>query len=144
MTKFTCDWKLPLPDEVEDEYIWHPVVRIGRQIPWGYEQDPNDEDILLPIPDELELMEQAKKFLKQYSYRQVAAWLSEQSGKPISHVGLYNRVKLEYKRKTEAANQRYFAERYKKALEKAEKLEKQRIGAKTPRDEADSSSSTTD
>lgn len=143
MTKFTCDWKLPLPDEVEDEYIWHPVVRIGRQIPWGYEQDPNDEDILLPIPDELELMEQAKKFLKQYSYRQVAAWLSEQSGKPISHVGLYNRVKLEYKRKTEAANQRYFAERYKKALEKAEKLEKQRIGAKTPRDEADSSSSTT-
>jgi len=144
MTKFTCNWKLPLPDEVEDEYIWHPVVRIGRQIPWGYEQDPNDEDILLPIPDELELMEQAKKFLKQYSYRQVAAWLSEQSGKPISHVGLYNRVKLEYKRKTEAANQRYFAERYKKALEKAEKLEKQRIGAKTPRDEADSSSSTTD
>lgn len=144
MTKFTCDWKLPLPDEVEDEYIWHPVVRIGRQIPWGYKQDPEDEDILLPIPDELELMEQAKKFLKQYSYRQVAAWLSEQSGKPISHVGLYNRVKLEYKRKTEAANQRYFAERYKKALEKAEKLEKQRIGAKTPRDEADSSSSTTD
>lgn len=144
MTKFTCDWKLPLPDEVEDEYIWHPVVRIGRQIPWGYEQDPDDEDILLPIPDELELMEQAKKFLKQYSYRQVAAWLSEQSGKPISHVGLYNRVKLEYKRKTEAANQRYFAERYKKALEKAEKLENQRIGAKTRRDEADSSSSTTD
>lgn len=144
MTKFTCDWKLPLPDEVEDEYIWHPVVRIGRQIPWGYEQDPEDEDILLPIPDELELMEQAKKFLKQYSYRQVAAWLSEQSGKPISHVGLYNRVKLEYKRKTEAANQRYFAERYKKALEKAEKLEKQRIGAKTRRDEANSSSTTTD
>ena len=144
MTKFTCDWKLPLPDEVEDEYIWHPVVRIGRQIPWGYEQDPNDEDILLPIPDELELMEQAKKFLKQYSYRQVAAWLSEQSGKPISHVGLYNRVKLEYKRKTEAANQRYFAERYKKALEKAEKLENQRIGAKTRRDTEDSSSSTTD
>jgi len=144
MTKFTCDWKLPLPDEVEDEYIWHPVVRIGRQIPWGYEQDPNDEDILLPIPDELELMEQAKKFLKQYSYRQVAAWLSEQSGKPISHVGLYNRVKLEYKRKTEAANQRYFAERYKKALEKAKKLENQRIGAKTRRDAEDSSSSATD
>ena len=144
MTKFTCDWKLPLPDEVEDEYIWHPVVRIGRQIPWGYEQDPNDEDILLPIPDELELMEQAKKFLKQYSYRQVAAWLSKQSGKPISHVGLYNRVKLEYKRKTEAANQRYFAERYKKALEKAEKLENQRIGAKTRRDAENSSSSATD
>lgn len=141
MSKLKCEWKLPLPDEDGDEYIWHPVVRVGRQVPWGYEQDPDDPDILLPIPEELELMEQAKKFLKQYSYRQVAAWLSEQSGKPISHVGLYKRVKLEYKRKTEAPNQRYLAERYKEALKKAEKLEKQRIGAKTRRNEADSSCS---
>ena len=74
MSKLKCEWKLPLPDEDGDDYIWHPVVRVGRQVPWGYEQDTNDPDILLPIPEELELMEQAKKFLKQYSYRQVAAW----------------------------------------------------------------------
>lgn len=133
MSKFDDGWKLPLPEEDGDEYIWRPVVRVGKHVPWGYKQDPNDPDILLPIPEDLELMEQAKKFLKQYSYRQVAAWLSEQSGKPISHVGFYKRVKLEHKRKTEASNQRYLAKRYKEALEKAEKLENQRLGAKARR-----------
>lgn len=101
-------------------------------MPFGYEEDPNDPDVLLPIPEELELLEQAKKHLKKYSYRAVAAWLSEQSGRPISHVGLYKRIKLEYKRKTEAANQRYFAEKYKTALEKAERLEA-KIGGNSTR-----------
>lgn len=132
------EWKLPLPDIEDDEYIWYPVVRVGRTVPWGYKEDPEDQDILLPIPEELELLEQAKKFLKRYSYRDVAAWLSEQSGKPISHAGLYKRVKLEYKRKTEASQQRYLAQRYKEALEKAEKLEKQRIGAKARKNSRDS------
>jgi len=130
MSKIKEGWKLPLPEENEEEYVWVPVVRVGRMVPWGYKQDPNDPDILLPIPEELELMEQAKKFLKQYSYRDVANWLSEQSGRSISHVGLYKRVKLEYRRKTEAANQRYLAKRYKEALEKAEKIEKQCLGAR--------------
>ena len=134
MSKIKEGWKLPLPEENEEEYVWVPVVRVGRMVPWGYKQDPNDPDILLPIPEELELMEQAKKFLKQYSYRDVANWLSEQSGRSISHVGLYKRVKLEYRRKTEAANQRYLAKRYKAALEKAEKIEKQCLGARKAKD----------
>jgi hypothetical protein len=46
-------------------------------------------------------------------------------------VGLIKRVKIEQKRKKAAANQRYFAERYKKALEKAEKLENERVGRRT-------------
>ena len=71
-----------------------PVVRVGTHVPFGYKQDPDDQDILLPIPEELELFEKAKKFLKQYSYREVAAWLSTQSERYISHVGLYKRVKL--------------------------------------------------
>ena len=135
MSKITESWRLPLPEETEEEYVWVPVVRVGRMVPWGYKQDPDDPDILLPIPEELELMEQAKKFLKQYSYRDVANWLSEQSGRSISHVGLYKRVKLEYKRKTEAANQRYLAKRYKEALEKAEKIEKQCLGTKVRKDD---------
>lgn len=130
MTKLKKTWTLPPPEETEEEYIWYPVVRIGRTVPFGYEQDPDDLDILLPIPEELELFEQAKKHLKQYSYRQVAAWLSEQSGRDISHVGLYKRVKLEQKRKREAGNLRFLAERYKEALEKAEEIERNRIGAR--------------
>ncbi len=116
-------WKLTAPERVDGNKVWYPLVRVGRTIPFGYEEDPNDPEILLPIQDELELYEQAKKFLKQYSYRDVANWLSNESGRYMSHVGLYKRVKLEEKYKREASNQRYLAERYKKALEKAEKLE---------------------
>ena len=121
-------WKLPKPVEIGGEYEWRPVVRVGTHVPFGYRQDPDDCDILLPIPEELELFEKAKKFLKQYSYREVAAWLSTQSERYISHVGLYKRVKIEQQRKNEASTQRYLAQRYKEALQKAEKLETQRIG----------------
>ena len=121
-------WKLPKPVEIGGEYEWRPVVRVGTHVPFGYRQDPDDCDILLPIPEELELFEKAKKFLKQYSYREVAAWLSTQSERYISHVGLYKRVKIEQQRKNEASTQRYLAQRYKEALQKAEKLETQRLG----------------
>jgi hypothetical protein len=123
-------WTLPKPDFVDGEYVWKPVVRLGSHVPFGYRQDPDDRDILLPIPEELELFELAKKHLKRYSYREVSAWLSTQSGRYISHVGLYKRVKLERKRKTEAATQRYLAQRYKEALEKAERLEGRLLGQK--------------
>ena len=125
----TKNWKLPVPEETEDGFDWKPVVRVGRVIPFGYEQDPEDKDILLPIVEELNLLEKAKKYLRQYSYRDVANWLSEQSGRYISYVGLRHRVKLEEKRKREASNKRYLAERYKEALQKAEKLEAKIAGA---------------
>ena len=130
MMRTTKDWKLPVPEETDDGFDWQPVVRVGRVIPFGYEQDPKDKDILLPIVEQLNLLEKAKKYLKQYSYRDVANWLSEQSGRYISYVGLRHRVKLEQKRKKEASNKRYLAERYKEALEKAEKLEATRFGAR--------------
>ena len=130
MAKIKKEWKLPKPIDHGSHFEWKPVVRAGRVMPFGYKEDPNDPDILLPIPEELELYEQAKKHLKQYSYRDVANWLSDQSGRHISHVGLYKRVRLEQKRKREAANQRYLAERYKAALDKAEKIEAQIRGGR--------------
>ena len=130
MPKITNSWTLPAPPEGE-VYEWHSVVRVGRVVPFGYRQDPDDCDILLPIAEELNLFEEAKKYLKQYSYRDVAAWLSEESGRYLSHVGLMKRVKIESKRQKEASNQRQLAEKYKKATEKAEKLEAQRLGGKS-------------
>ena len=129
--KIKKTWKLPLPEESDDGLDWHPVVRVGRVIPFGYQQDENDKDILLPIKKELELLEKAKKYIKQYSYRQVANWLSNESGRYISHVGLVKRIKLEQKRKSNASTQSYLAERYKEALHKAEELSKERFG-RTP------------
>ena len=62
-------WRLPPPEKLSSGLQWFPVVRVGRVVPFGYEQDPNDEDILLPLTEELETLELAKKHLKQYSYR---------------------------------------------------------------------------
>ena len=74
MSKVQKTWRLPRPDYIDGKKTWYPVVRVGRVVPFGYKQDPNDDDVLLPIPSELELYEQAKKHLKKYSYRDVANW----------------------------------------------------------------------
>lgn len=123
-------WWLPGPIKGPDGQIeWYPVVRVGRLVPFGYKEDPNDKDILLPIPEELELLEKAKLYLKEYSLRQVANWLSEESGRYISHVGLSKRVDLENRRKYGTHNARTYARKYKEAAEKAQKLER-RIGGR--------------
>ena len=123
MGKVQRTWRLPKPDIINGKKTWYPVVRVGRKIPFGYEQDPNDEDILLPIPEQLELYEDAKKHLKKYSYRDVANWLTTQSGRDISYVALNERVNRESRLKKDLANQRYYAQRYKKASDKAKKIE---------------------
>ena len=129
MTRSAGKWELPQPTDIKEDDEWISIPRIARTIPFGYKQDENDKDLLLPIPTELELLEKAKKFIKQYSYRQVADWLTTQTGRKISHVGLIKRIKIEQKRKSEASTQRYLAERYKEALQKAEKLEAKIGGA---------------
>ena len=112
---------------------WYPIARVGRHIPFGYEQDPDDKDILQPIPSELEMLEQAKKYLAEYSLRMVSRWLSEQSGRYISHVGLKKRVNIEEKRRGKADAHRGYARRFKEASEKAEKLDKARLGGRGTR-----------
>ena len=138
MAKIQKEFKLPKPVDTIDGYEWLPVVRVGRVVPFGYRQDEEDKDILLPIHDELVLLEKAKTFLKQYSYRDVANWLSEQSGRQISHVGLMTRVKSDQKRKTELTNLGYLTQRYKEAAEKARKIEESYLGRR--REATDSTS----
>ena len=126
----TKAWTLPKPEETEEGYNWKPVVRVGRTIPFGYKQDEEDKDILLPISTELELLEKAKKFIKQYSYRQVADWLTTQTGRYISHVGLRKRVANERQRKNQIRSLRKWAEYAEKAITKTKEIETQRTGAK--------------
>jgi len=109
---------------------YYPIVRVGRHIPFGYEQDVEDKDILHPIPSELEMLEQAKRYLAEYSLRVVARWLTEQSGRYISHVGLIKRVNIEEQRRQAASAYRTYERRYKEAAQKAQKLEAGRIGGK--------------
>jgi len=124
------DWQIPLQGENGE---WYPVVRVGRHVPFGYKQDEEDEMLLIPIPEELELFEKAKKFLQEYSVRQVAQWLSAQSGRNISHVGLYKRVRIEEKRRRASSNYRQYAKKYKEAARKSQKIEEERLGGKHTR-----------
>ena len=118
-------WMLPKPNNIKK---WERVPRLVKPIPWGYEVDPEDEKWLNPIVKELELLELAKKHLKQYSYREVSAWLTTQSGRSISHMGLKKRVDIERKRKTVARIKRELAKRLEKAISQYETLEKERVG----------------
>lgn len=127
-------WQLPKPPKGQDKE-WHPIVRVTmRQVPWGYVQSEDNEHLLLPIPDQLEALELAKKHLKQYSYREVAAWLTTQTGKSITAMGLKKRVDIERRRKKAASIKRKLAERLEETLAQIEKLEKQNTGYYTLRD----------
>jgi len=119
-------WMLPKPDFKVKR--WERIPRVSHQVPFGYEIDPEDDDWLKPISKELELLVLAKKHLKQYSYREVSAWLSTQSGRYISHMGLKKRIDVERKRKSLAAIKRNLAKRLEKALRQYEILEKERLG----------------
>ena len=130
MTRTAGQWKLPQPTDIKEENEWVQIPRIARTVPFGYEQNKNDPDILDPIPTELDLLEKARQYVNQYSYREVANWLSTNSGRYISHVGLRKRLQNERQRKNQAASLRKWAEYAKKAIAKAQEIEEARTGAK--------------
>ena len=134
MTKPLKKWKLPQPTDIKEDNEWVRIPRISRTIPFGYEVDPDDTDVLLPLEHELDMLEQAKKYLRQYSYREVANWLTRNTGRDISHVGLRKRLENERQRKNKAASLRRWADYAKKVIAKAEEIERTRLGAKTQED----------
>ena len=116
-------WILPQP---LDDKVWVSVPKHpgGRIIPFGYKESETDPDKLDPIPLELEALEKAKKYLRQYSFAQVAAWLTKTTGREISKDSLNKRVKSEVERKRKTAHYRNLARRLYKTLEKAKQYEK--------------------
>jgi uncharacterized protein YjaG (DUF416 family) len=75
------------------------------------------------VPEELEALEMAKKHLKQYSYRKVANWLTQQTGRSISFRGLKKRIDIENKRRKVTGIKRQLAKRLEKTLHQIKKLE---------------------
>mgnify|MGYP003126821032 FL=1 len=122
-------WTLPKPEI--NLKRWERIPRVARTTPFGYKVDKTDEDFLIPIDNELELLEKAKQHLIQYSYREVANWLSKESGRYISHVGLKKRIDIERKRKKAATIKRKLAARLEKTIQEIEKLEKEKTGTYT-------------
>ena len=122
-------WDLPQPDIKGYTDQWLPIPKMARTIPFGYVEDPEDSSILRPIKSELDALEKAKKYLGQYSYREISNWLSKQTGRYISHVGLRKRVQDERRRKKTASIKRQYAKRYEEVIKAAEKIETERVGA---------------
>jgi len=139
MTKPLKQWKLPQPTDIKEDNEWVSIPRISRTIPFGYDVDPDDPDVLLPNEHQLDMLEKAQKYLKQYSYREVANWLTRNTGRSISHVGLRKRLDNERRRKNKSGSLRRWADYAKKAIAKAEELEAKRLGAKTQSSQEDSS-----
>ena len=98
-------------------------------VPFGYKVNSNNERLLDPVEHELNALELAKKHLKQYSYRDVAQWLTRQTGRTISHMGLKKRIQIERKRKKAATIKKRLAQRLQETLQEIEKLEEGCVGA---------------
>jgi len=142
MTKPLKQWKLPQPTDIKEDNEWVPIPRISRTIPFGYDIDPDDPDVLLPNEYQLDMLEKASQYLKQYSYREVANWLTRNTGREISHVGLKKRLDNERRRKNKAGSLRRWADYAKKAIAKAEELEAKRLGEKAQSSDQEDSTTT--
>jgi hypothetical protein len=131
MTRSLGKWKLPQPTDIKEDDEWISIPRIARTIPFGYIQDNDDPDILRPVSKELDLLEKARQHVNQYSYREVANWLTANTGRSISHIGLRKRLMNERRRKDKAKSIRQWAEYAQKAIAKANQIEAERTGAST-------------
>ena len=111
------------------EKQWHTIARVSlTTVPFGYEVNKDNDRLLEPIRDELEALEVAKKHLLQYSYREVAQWLTRQTGRSLSHTGLKKRIDIERKRKKTITIKRKLAQRLAQTLQEIENLETQKVG----------------
>ena len=109
--------------EIVSTQNWKVIPRIARTIPFGYEAHPTDPDLLVPIVLELEALEKAKRHLKNYSYRDVAKWLEEVTGRYVSHVGLRKRIENDRKNKSILGGYKLQAKRIAEAIRKIEKAD---------------------
>ena len=130
MSRSTGEWKLPELIDLKENSEWVAIPRIAKTTPFGYKEDPENAHILRPIPRELDALEKAKQHLKQYSYRQVANWLSTFTDRYISHIGLMKRVRREQKRKNKARTLRIWSDYAEKAIKAAKELEEERTSSK--------------
>jgi len=121
-------WLLPQPIQ-RTEYVKIPRLRKEPRIPFGYRVDENEPGWYIPIPRELDALEKAKEYCKRYTYKQVAAWLTKETGRSISLDGLRKRIRDEKRRKHKYNFYIALAGRYKAALEQA-KVYEETLGKK--------------
>ena len=65
----------------------------GPRVPWGYKRSEFDPQLLEPIDEQLEALELGMRYLKMSSYPEVARWLTDYTGRRITPMGLWKRLK---------------------------------------------------
>lgn len=77
--------------DIQREYL--PIRRKARTIPWGYEVDPADPQMLRPVLSMLHLLESAERAFRARTstHQEIAEWLTAKTGVPITRVGLKKR-----------------------------------------------------
>jgi len=61
----------------------------ARVVPYGYEISDEDPEFLIQNEDHMELIKKAKKFIENNcSYRETAEWLSHNTGRKLTGMGL--------------------------------------------------------
>ena len=68
------------------------LKKLARVVPFGYKES-EEQGYLESIPEEIQALDEAKNYLKNCSYREVAEWLHRKTGRYISHFGLRKRIK---------------------------------------------------
>lgn len=69
------------------------------QRPWGYSVSPDDHRVLVPDVAALTLLDEAFVYLdRDFSFRDVADWLTVHSGIPMSHVALFKQYRKHLKK----------------------------------------------
>lgn len=81
------------------KHEWKYIPRgFITRVPFGYEANSEDHELLTPIPFELDALEKAKDYLlKDYSTRVVATWLSAYTGRNLTHTAMITRIKKDAK-----------------------------------------------
>jgi|TARA_R110000822_G_scaffold64269_1_gene157822 hypothetical protein len=118
----------PLDYREPETKRWESIPRVSSTIPFGYVLDEENPRILRPVELELEALIVAKEHMKRYALREVANWISQVTGRRISHVGLQKRLDNGKKRNDKAKTIRKWAATAQKALETAEQIEKENYG----------------
>lgn len=77
----------------------HKTKRRSRTIPWGYRVSDHDDQIIEPIPEIMDLLDQARRawLADNFSKQEIARWLSSRAKalnycRPITAVGLKKRL----------------------------------------------------
>jgi len=61
--------------------------RVARVIPFGYKESEK-ENYIESVPEEINAIEQARKYIQGSSYREVADWMYRKTGRKVTGMGL--------------------------------------------------------